>query len=152
MEDLATSLVTIATGTWVGAILFQSAVVAPAVFIDLDAAAARRFLRTLFPRFYRLGLACGVVMVAGLLTNATLLGWSNVLAILMAAASLMVVLQIISLLMVPQINAARDAGEAEAARFTRLHRLSVVLTVIILVLGLTILSFIGISTAEAWGV
>lgn len=152
MEYLATALVTVATGTWVGVILFQSAVVAPVVFGDLDTSTARRFLRTLFPRFYQFGLACGTVMFAGLLTNAALLGWSAVLAALMSATSLMVMLQIISLRMVPRINAARDAGESEAARFARLHRLSVALTAIIFVLGLAILSFIGASSAAAWGV
>lgn len=152
MEYLATALVTVATGTWVGVILFQSAVVAPVVFVDLDTSAARRFLRTLFPRFYRFGLACGIVMFAGLLTTAAVLGWSAVLAALMSATSLMVMLQIISLRMVPRINAARDAGESQAARFARLHRLSVALTAIIFVLGLAILSFIGASSAAAWGV
>lgn len=151
MEALATALTTIATGTWVGAIVFQSAVVAPAVFVDLDGDAARRFLRTLFPRFYRLGLVCGAVMLACIGSIAMLSGWSGALYGLAASAALMLVLEGVSLWLVPRINAARDAGEAGSARFERLHRISVALTVVILVIGVIVLSTIGANTAVGSG-
>ena len=112
MESLAIALITLAAGTWVGAIIFQSAVVAPAVFVDLDAESARRFLRTLFPRFYRLGLICGVLIMLGVATVAVLTGWSERLAIAGVATLTMVFLQVISLRLVPRINAARDSGDA----------------------------------------
>jgi hypothetical protein len=152
MEALATVLITIATGTWVGAIIFQSAVVAPAVFVDLDSDAARRFLRTLFPRFYRLGLVCGGVALVCIVFIAMSSGWSDALRILAAAASLMLVLEGVSLWLVPRINTARDAGEAGIARFERLHRISVALTVVILVIGIIVLSTIGANSAVASGV
>lgn len=152
MEALATVLITIATGTWVGAIIFQSAVVAPSVFVDLDSDAARRFLRTLFPRFYRLGLVCGGVALACIAFIAMSSGWSDALRILAAAASLMLVLEGVSLWLVPRINTARDAGEAGMARFERLHRISVALTVVILVIGVIVLSTIGANSAVVSGV
>jgi len=144
MEALSSALITLATATWVGAILFQSAVVAPAVFAELDGDSARRFLRALFPRFYRLGLVCGALMAAGIVTLVGSTGWSRPLVLLALATSAMILLQALSLWMVPHISAARDAEAA--ARFGRLHRLTVLLTVVVLLFGLCILGVIGAST------
>jgi len=149
MEAFATSLLTIATATWVGAILFQSAIVAPAVFVDLDTNSARRFLRTLFPRFYRLGVGCGLLMSIGILILVGFVGRSSSLLAVAAATAVMLILELISLWLVPRINAARDAGENAAGRFERLHRVSVILTVIILLLGIVVLSVIGVNAAPA---
>lgn len=147
MAAFATALLTIAAGIWIGAIVFQSAVVAPAVFIDLDEVAARKFLRTLFPRFFRLGLVCGALMLAGLILFGALTGWTATVVVLAAATGAMVVLEAISLGMVPHINAARDAGEAGQAKFSRLHRTSVLLTVFILLLGISILATVAAQAA-----
>ncbi len=151
MESLATALITLAVGTWVGAIIFQSAVVAPAVFADLDVESARRFLRTLFPRFYRLGLICGALILLGVATVAILAGGSERLAVVGIAALIMFVLEAISLWMVPRLNAARDLGDAGRSRFERLHRISVALTVAILIIGIALLSVIGANTVIAPG-
>jgi hypothetical protein len=149
MEAFATTLLTIATATWVGAILFQSAIVAPAVFVDLDTNSARRFLRTLFPRFYRLGVGCGLLMGIGILILVGFVGRSSSLLAVAAATAVMLILELVSLWLVPRINAARDAGENAAGRFERLHRVSVILTVIILLLGIVVLSVIGVNAAPA---
>lgn len=151
MEALASALLTIAAGTWAGAILFQSAVVAPAVFAELDSGAARRFLRSLFPRFYRLGLVCGGIMLAAIACLAALTGYSETLAVFAAATLLMLILEYLSLRLVPRINAARDAGEAGSSRFERLHRASVVMTVVILLLVIAMLGVIGGKTTVAPG-
>ncbi len=147
METFAATLMTIAAGTWTGAIVFQSAVVAPAVFVDLDEAAARSFLRTLFPRFFRLGLVCGALMLAALLGLGVAAGWTATTIVLAAMTSVMIVLEAISLALVPHINAARDAGQAGEARFTRLHRTSVLLTVVILLLGIAFLAIVAARAA-----
>jgi hypothetical protein len=145
MESFATALVTIAAGTWVGAIVFQSAVVAPAVFVNLDESAARSFLRTLFPRFFRLGLICGALMLAGLLVSGFFAGWSSTLVSLTTVTAVMLILEAISLGMVPYINSARDAGAAGAVNFARLHRASVLMTIVILLLGIAVLAMIAIA-------
>jgi uncharacterized membrane protein len=147
MAVFATTILTIAAGTWVGAIIFQSAIVAPAVFVDLDANSARRFLRRLFPRFYWLGVGCGLLMGIAILLLAGLVGPSSSLLAIAAITALMLILELVSLWLVPRINAARDAGEAAAGRFGRLHRVSVILTVIILLLGIAVLSLIGVNAA-----
>lgn len=145
MESIATVLLTIAAATWVGAIVFQSAVVAPAVFVNLDETSARSFLRTLFPRLFRLGLICGALMLAGLLASGLVAGWSSTLSSITAATIVMLILEAISLRMVPHINSARDAGASGEAKFARLHRASVLMTVGILLLGFAVLAIIAVS-------
>ena len=133
-----------------GAIIFQSAVVAPTVFVDLNESAARTFLRTLFPRFFRLGLVCGFLMLAGLIWLGVLAAWPSSVVALVVVTSVMVLFEAVSLRMVPQINAARDAGQAGETLFSRLHRISVLLTVAILLLGIAVL--VAVSTLAAKGV
>ena len=147
METVATAILIISAGIWIGAIVFQSAVVAPAVFVDLDEAAARSFLRTLFPRFFRLGLICGALMLAGLLGLGVVGGWTATVVLIASGTGIMFTLEAISLAMVPHINAARDAGKAGQAKFTRLHQISVLLTVMILLLGMAILFVVAASAA-----
>jgi hypothetical protein len=131
IDTAGTTLLTVAAGIWIGAIVFQSAIVAPTVFLDLDESAARIFLRRLFPRFF---------MLAGL----ALVGFDARNGLPIAALTVvMLVLEAASLWMVPAINAARDAGAAGKARFDRLHRLSVVFTVLILVLGIAVIALIS---------
>ncbi|WP_405226346.1 DUF4149 domain-containing protein [Lentisalinibacter sediminis] len=138
MTETAVSLANLAVAVLVGAIVFHSAVVAPTVFRQLDEVSARRFLRTIFPRFYWLGLCCGVIATVALSVAAFGTGSVFIQACL-AAAILIIILEVASLRLTPLINAARDAGEAQHARFARLHRLSVLLTLVALVLGTGIL-------------
>ena len=147
METLAAAVLTISAGIWIGAIVFQSAVVAPAVFVDLDEAAARSFLRTLFPRFFRLGLVCGALMLAALFGFGVFAGWTATVFVLIGLTGVMIFLEAISLAMVPQINTARDAGPAGEATFARLHRTSVFLTVAILLLGIAVLTIVAARAA-----
>lgn len=140
----------LAAGIWVGTIIFQSAIVAPATFKVLDEAHARSFLRALFPRFFRLGLACGIVMATALAVVSVGGPGSNTLTTLAVLTAVMLIFGAISLALVPLINAARDAGQAGAGRFKTLHRLSVILTVLVLLLGLAAIATIG-RTASLTG-
>lgn len=144
------TLFILAAGIWAGAIVFQSAVVAPAVFTVLDESQARGFLRMLFPRLFRLGLACGVVMATALAITSVSSRGSDLLTTLALVTAIMLIFQAISLSLVPLINAARDAGESGAARFKRLHRLSVSLTVFVLLLGVISIAAVG-QTASLIG-
>ena len=141
----------LACAVWVGAIVFHSAIVAPSVFATLDPARASTLLRTLFPRFFRLGLVCGAIMAVALLLQAGLSVWTPALTILAVLTVSMTALEGLSLWLVPKINAARDAGDAGTARFASLHRLSVLLTVAILVLGVAVLAIIGLSAGFGAG-
>ena len=126
-----------AGGVWMGAILFHSAVVAPATFKVLDSDSARVFLRRLFPAFFRVGLVCGGLMLAGLAAEAAISGSLRRLPAALSVA--MCVLQAVCLAMVPAINAARDAGESGKQRFGRLHLVNVLLTLLVLAMGLVVI-------------
>ena len=134
MEKIMLFLAVAAAGAWVGAILFHSAVVAPATFKVLDSDAARVFLRQLFPKFFKFGLVCGVLMLAALVADAAITG--SIRSRVVALAIAMCVLQAICLGMVPAINAARDEGESGKLRFGRLHLVNVLLTLLVLAMGL----------------
>ena len=141
------AIINVAAAAWVGAIVFQSFVVAPTTFKSLDESQARGFLRALFPRFYQLGLACGVIMLIATGIAGSVSGWPPLLRWLLAAAAVMTAAEFVSLRMVPGINAARDQGAAGRARFDRLHRASVLLTLLILILGLAALVLLAVGAA-----
>ncbi len=137
---LALSIAAVGTAVWVGAIVFQSAIVAPSVFSALQPSDASKFLRRLFPSFFRLGIVCGGIMTLGFAFLSFARGYQLWPFVVSAA---MTGMAIVSLAMVPHINAARDAGDAGAAMFERLHRLSVLLTVVILLAGLVVLAHVS---------
>lgn len=112
-----------------GGMVFFAAVVAPQVFRTLAPEDAGRFLRALFPRYYvfmivTAGAAALAAIPASLVVAGTLAA---------VAASTLLVRQ----LLVPRLNAWRDAelaGDAAAGRrFATGHRLSVVINLLQLV-------------------
>ncbi|NJN47174.1 MAG: DUF4149 domain-containing protein [Candidatus Competibacteraceae bacterium] len=140
---LMLAIAAVSVGLWIGAIVFHSFIVAPLVFKNLETEQARNFLRALFPRFFKFGLGCGIVLVLALILAGTGLGWSALLLGLLGTAVVMTGLEAYSLWLVPSINAARDAGDAGAKQFKFLHRLSVLLTLAILLMGLGVLGILG---------
>jgi hypothetical protein len=147
MNTVALPLVNVAAAVWVGAIVFQSFFVAPVLFRQVSGPDASRVLRALFPRFYWLGLGCGAAMVAGILAAGLAGPAAGGTGWLLPATALMLLAEALSLWLVPRINAARDAGDAGAARFRSLHALSVALTLAVLLLGLAILVALARETA-----
>ena len=128
------------TGVLAGSMLFFGVVVAPQVFRTLRADAAGRFLRALFPGYYLWGLvvcvtASGVAFFADKVSGTLCV----VIAVLFVFARQW---------LMPQINQARDgalAGSAaSASRFERLHRLSVSLN------GLQIVVLLMIASRLVW--
>ena len=126
MTDTVTHVLTLA-GALLAALAFGaggfvSFVLAPMVFRVLEPAEASRFLRAMFPRYYAFLLGCGLGLAATGLARPSLLPAAVGLAGIAAG----------SLALVPRINAARDAGPAGAARFRRLHGLSVAINLAML--------------------
>ena len=110
-----------------GGMTFFSGVMAPLVFTKLPIDTAGQFIRQLFPWYYlTMGVTTLVALVALAVGTSGFTGWETgltalaLLGFIYARQSLM-----------PTINRARDAelaGDSEAgARFTRLHRLSVLI-------------------------
>jgi putative copper export protein len=136
------SVYLVALTAWIGSILFLSFGVAPIVFPVLGAESGGKFVRALFPRYYLWGATCGSLalpaFVAGPLCfqedRSPLVG---VQALAILACTLIMLYAGNSL--VPQINRARDEGPSAHERFQRLHRRSVRLNALVLVVGLGLL-------------
>jgi uncharacterized membrane protein len=131
-----------ALAAWVGSILFFSFAVAPVIFRVLGAEAGGRFVRALFPKYYAWGVVCGAIalpaLVAAPLAFPEYKGyWVGVQAMLILAGILIFLYCGNSL--TPAINAARDEGPAGAERFDRLHKRSVRLNAVALLLGLVLI-------------
>ncbi|MEM9208061.1 MAG: DUF4149 domain-containing protein [Pseudomonadota bacterium] len=139
MDQVVLSIVAICAGLAAGSIVFQSFIVAPSVFGSLDATAARDFLRTLFPRFFRLNLVIACLACLALLASGLRNGWSTLETWGTAATAFMAIAMFASNAVVPTINAARDRGPSGETTFNRLHRLTVLLTVIVLLLAIGLL-------------
>ena len=109
-----------------GGILLFASVVAPATFAALDATAGQRYLRRVFPRYYLF------LIVAAAIASACAIGFHPRLGMLLAliALSTLVIRQVV----MPMINAARDAelagDPAAGGRFRLLHRAAVVVNVL----------------------
>lgn len=115
------------SGVISGIILFQTAIVAPVVFTALDAENASKFLRKIFPRFFMVIFILGI---SSLIASSLLL---NIQGIVIAAVT--AISMIISYLVVPATNKARD--EDSSTTFRRLHTLTVVLTLFTLLANLS---------------
>jgi hypothetical protein len=58
---------TLAVAVWLGSVVCVSFVVTPAAHGSFPTPEARRFLRPIFPRYYRLGLICGFAALGAVL-------------------------------------------------------------------------------------
>ena len=134
-------------GTWVGGILFFSAILAPAAFSLFSSSQAGNLVNLTPGRLHLAGMVCGVVYLI-----ATAAGARNPAALLRPApllVLLMIVLTFISQFWVSGNMAAlraqmgsleaAPAGDALRASFDRLHRISVRLEAGVLVAGLAAL-------------
>ena len=125
----------ITVATLFGSMAFFSCVVAPLVFIELDAATAGQFIRRLFPWYYAviatLSLIATLSFAATLPVDAITMG----LVFIGACVSRQILM--------PRINHQRDAvaqGDASAqGLFDRLHRISVIINAAQMVAVLCIL-------------
>ena len=115
------------SGVISGMILFQTAIVAPVVFTTLDAENASKFLRKIFPRFFM------VIFILGISTLIVSSVFLSIKGIVIAAVT--AISMIISYLVVPATNKARDEDRSTA--FRRLHTLTVVLTLFTLLANLS---------------
>lgn len=116
-------------GITLGVMLFFSACVAPLVFMRLQPEIAGRFIRALFPWYHGFGFtgsSLSALLCAGTAPTAAAFAFATALGFLLARQILM-----------PALNAARDASMADpvaAGRFDRLHRASVALNLVQVVL------------------
>ncbi len=120
------SLQILLSGLICGVILFQTAIIAPSIFKVLSPDNAGPFLRTIFPKLFMfVAVLSGVGFVLSFIS-------SNNTGLVVFFGSLLFML--ICYYIVPMTNRARDAGNDNA--FKRLHTVSVVLTMIVLLSNL----------------
>ncbi|WP_435010326.1 DUF4149 domain-containing protein [Tundrisphaera lichenicola] len=136
------SVYLLALTAWVGSILFFSFAVAPIIFRVLGAEPGSRFVRALFPRYYAWGVMSTAIalpaMVCGPLSVPELRGPMIAIQAILILGSLGVMLYCGNTL-TPAINAARDEGPGSQKRFDRLHKRSVHLNAVVLMIGIALL-------------
>ena len=115
-------------GMSVGIILLQTAIIAPSMVKTLSREDFGRSIRPIWPKFFLLVAATGMGGLGSLLTSssATLIQYG------IAGATLL--LPLICFAIIPATNRATDSGDD--ATFKRLHLVSVLLTVAVLVVNL----------------
>jgi uncharacterized membrane protein len=140
---------------WLGIMAFFAGVVAPAAFSTLDREAAGRFVSAVFPRYYAVGLALGVLALATLavrLVPGPRRPWDGLALVLVGV---MVITTLYAWLVVlPAAHAAREAlrqsapapgvVSTEALAFARLHRLSGLLNGAAMLAGVLFLAAAGL--------
>ena len=114
-------------GVAIGLIVFQSGVIAPVISKTLESPFNGQVLRSLWPKFFLILVGVGAVfMIASLFGGAT----NNVLDVLFGV--LVIGLPLLAYSIIPATNRARDEGRSRS--FSLLHRMSVILTVLLLIL------------------
>jgi uncharacterized protein DUF4149 len=126
----------------VGSVLFFSFAVAPIVFAVLGPENGGKFVRALFPRYYAWGAIAGAIALPAFV--AVPLCYPEYRGAAVGVQSLIILACTLIMLyagnsLTPAINAARDAGPEGHERFERLHRRSVRLNALVLVIGLGLL-------------
>ena len=134
----------IAASLWLGAMAFFAFVVAPAAFAALEREAAGRFVSAVFPRYYLVGTVLGALALGGCVGRGIVRGWRAWDWLPLGLVCLMLALTLYAWAVVlPAAHAAREAGavtgSAEAVRFARLHRLSVMLNGAVMIAGVGLL-------------
>lgn len=141
---------------WTGAILFFSFAVAPIIFQVLDAESAAKFVRTLFPRYYTWIAISSVLALASYtarpLVVPELRNYMNLIFQGLLIFNILLAFYCGNSL-TPAINRARDAGEAEKLKFDVLHKRSVRLNIISLLMGfICLIAFEGRKTPTTAGI
>lgn len=130
---------------WLGAIVFFSFFVAPALFRVLGEAQAGKMVRAIFPRYYMLGIGCGIVLTAVQVLRGLLWYWGGMIKPAIVIFTLLTLLNLYARQgLTPAINAARDAGPAQKPLFDRLHHRSVLLNAFVLLIGLLYLYWMAV--------
>ena len=141
----------VALAIWVGSIIFFSFVSAPVLFRTFEREDAGRAVRAIFPAYYRLGAACGAIVVLAVALRALLPAEPTALRGLEAivGASMLALTLYAWRVLLPRIDGARlraekhdptDPTNLEQRYFTRLHERSVRINAVVLILGILCLT------------
>jgi hypothetical protein len=113
----------LAVATWLGNVVCVSFVVTPAAHGNFETPDARRFLRPIFPRYYRLGLLCGFIALASVLLGRAGLSQEELVRLSAPVATAMLTTLVGGEFLLPRL---RDIDQRDPA-FERLHLASTML-------------------------
>ena len=116
------------SGLVAGLIIFQSTLAAPIVFLFLEKKQARIFIRKVFPKLFKLLLSIGLIMLCLNL----FFGVNKQVQYLVSIITF--IFSTVCLFMVNPANHATDTNNQK--RIKLLHKSSVILTMIVLILNL----------------
>ena len=129
---------------WIGAIIFFSFFIAPAVFKTLDRPTAGDLVGVIFPRYYFLGyVCCGLLLITYLLGAPVVSAWNGGLILVIIAgtftAGMVVQPKARDMKIKIKSSASDEDRKSFETRFRRLHSLSVQLNTTVLLAGLALL-------------
>jgi hypothetical protein len=113
----------LAVAVWLGSVVCVSFVVAPVAHGSFPTDEARRFLRPLFPRYYRLGAACGFLALSVVLLGRDSLSQEELARLSLPVAVALVATLVGGEAILPRL---RDMS-GDDPRFGRLHQISAML-------------------------
>lgn len=113
----------LAVAVWLGSVVCVSFVVTPVAHGALPAGEARRFLRPLFPRYYRLGALCGFLALSMVLLGRESLSQEEIARLALPVAVALLATLVGGEAILPRL---RDM-DGDDARFGRLHQISAML-------------------------
>jgi len=113
----------LAVAIWLGTVVSVSFLVTPVAHFTFERVEARRFLRPIFPRYYSLGLGCGLVALASVALGRRGLAREELLRLTVPVAIALVTTVVATGWLLPRL---RDLDGSDA-RFARLHQLSAML-------------------------
>ncbi len=136
---------TVALGLWVGALVFVSFVVAPAVFGAVPSETAGSVMGAIFPRYYAFTIGVGIVAVLAALPLRGVARGSSWTAIVGMMVVMLAATAYAGTVVSPRARALRPALHQEPvdpavrAEFDALHRRAVQLNGLVLLLGLGVM-------------
>lgn len=113
----------LAIGTWLGAVITLTFVIAPTAHGEFPTAEARRFLRPLFPRLYALGIVCGFFALGAVLLGKPGLSSPELLRLSLPTAVALTFTIVGRQALLPRLAKM----EGQDARFASLHQMSTML-------------------------
>ncbi|VAX19127.1 hypothetical protein MNBD_NITROSPINAE04-331 [hydrothermal vent metagenome] len=136
---------------WIGSVVFFSFIGAPSIFQTVDKKTAGDIVGVIFPKYYLLGYICSLISLGAL---AFLGAKSGFLFPVKAGLAILAVMACITfysgLVTAPKVNSVKyqirgETDEAKLAplrkQFGKLHGISMVLNLTVLLLGLALLYF-----------
>lgn len=143
MSSLLEFIELLAIVLWLGSALFFTLLAAPALFRELGREAAGAAVRAIFPNYYRLGLGCALALATVQAARGILWTWAGMTApafvffLLLALAPAYARFRLM-----PALARVRQAGSAD--QFKQLHRRSMLLNGIVILLLCAYLGWMSI--------